>query len=114
MKLSTLQKEFTVTIAELVLWAYENGYELTYGDAYRDPRVFGEVGEKVSYSHPKSAHKKRLAVDFNLFTEEGDYLTKTEDYAPLGRYWEKLHTSARWGGRFGDGNHFSFEHQGIK
>lgn len=114
MRLSDLQKEFTVTIAELVLWADANGYALTYGDAYRDPRVFGKVGEKVSYSHSKSAHKQRLAVDFNLFSSEGEYLTKTEDYAPLGRCWEKLNVNARWGGRFGDGNHFSFEYRGIK
>ena len=34
-------------IAQLVIFAYSKGYELTYGDAYRDPRVFGDAGFKV-------------------------------------------------------------------
>lgn len=114
MSLSNLQKEFTSCIAELILWANDHGFELTFGDAYRDPRSHGQYGEKVGYSHRKSNHKRRLAVDFNLFTEEGDYLTQTADYEPLGRYWESLHIAASWGGSYNDGNHFSFEYQGMK
>ena len=34
--------------------------------------------------------------------------------ALLDRYWETLHPLACWGGRFGDGNHYSFKHKGIK
>ena len=113
MNLGNKQREFTLCIAKLVIFAYESGYELTYGDAYRDHRLHGAPGVKKGYSHQSSTHKLRLAVDFNLFKDKR-YLTKSSDYKVLGEYWESLHPLARWGGRFGDGNHFSFEHQGIK
>lgn len=58
-----------------------------------------------------SLHKLRLAVDFNLF-RYGKYLVKTEDHLPLGLYWEAI--GGTWGGRFGDGNHYSLEHNGMK
>ncbi len=111
MTLGQKQRKFTSMVGMLIKWAYENGYELTVGDAYRDPRVFGAVGVKKAYSSSKSNHKSRLAIDFNLF-KNGKYLTKTEDHQPLGEYWEWLGGS--WGGRFNDGNHYSLEHQGRK
>lgn len=98
-------------IGMLIKWAYANGYELTFGDAYRDPRVFGQAGEKKGYGRSKSNHKVRLAVDFNLF-KDGKYLTKTEDHRPLGEYWESIGGS--WGGRFNDGNHYSLEYEGRR
>lgn len=103
MKLSEKQQQFTVLVALLILHAEQLGYRLTFGDAYRDPRC--------PYGNPKSLHHKRLAVDFNVF-KDGEYLTDTEDYRELGEYWESLGGS--WGGRFGDGNHFSMEHEGMK
>lgn len=33
------QRRFTRMIAQLIEYACQNGYELTFGDAYRDPRV---------------------------------------------------------------------------
>ena len=44
MTLGKKQKLFTFMVAELIKWAYDEGYEITLGDAYRDPRVFGKVG----------------------------------------------------------------------
>ena len=85
----------------LITWAINNGYELTYGDAYRSP--------KVTYGHSNSLHRRRLAIDFNLF-KNGRYLDETEDHQPLGEYWESIGGS--WGGRYSDGNHYSLEHQG--
>lgn len=111
MTLGQKQRKFTLMISKLIQFAYENGYELTFGDAYRDPRVHGEVGVKKSYSSANSLHKERLAVDFNLF-KDGKYLTASEDHRPLGEYWEYLGGS--WGGRFNDGNHYSLEHNGRK
>ena len=117
MTLGKKQRLFTRMIAKLIEYAYANGYELTFGDAYRDPRLHGDVGVKKSYSSAKSLHKSRLAVDFNLF-KNGQYLTTTEAHKPLGEYWESIGGS--WGGRFGenggtaDGNHYSLEHQGRK
>ena len=114
MTLGQKQRKFTRMIAQLIEYAYANGYELTFGDSYRDPRVHGEVGVKKSYSSANSLHKERLAVDFNLF-KNGEYLTSTEAHKPLGEYWESI--GGAWGGRFGgtaDGNHYSLEHQGRK
>jgi hypothetical protein len=93
--------------------AHELGYEVTLGDAFRDPRVHGKLGEKVGYGHRNSGHKNKLALDLNLF-KDGKYLADTESHRPLGEWWEKQHELARWGGRFADGNHYSFEHEGVK
>lgn len=111
MTLGQKQRQFTKLIGQLIEFAYNRGYELTFGDAFRDPRVHGDVGAKKSYSSASSNHKIRLAVDFNLF-RGGQYLTGTEDYAELGEFWESL--GGAWGGRFNDGNHFSLEHEGRK
>ena len=112
MSLGNKQREFTQCVGKLISWAYENGYELTLGDAYRDPRLFGLVGDKQGYGHSKSCHKKRLAIDLNLF-KNGRYMTESMDHAPLGEYWESLHTDASWGGHFNDGNHYSFKDDGC-
>lgn len=111
MTLGQKQRKFTHMIGLLIEYAYTHGYELTFGDAYRDPRLHGQFGEKKAYGESFSCHKVRLAADFNLF-KDGVYLDKTEDHKVLGEYWESLGGS--WGGRFEDGNHYSLEHGGIK
>ena len=111
MTLGQKQRNFTMMVSLLIQYAYEQGYELTLGDAYRDPRVHGAVGSKESYSSSQSLHKSRLAIDFNLF-KDGEYLTSTEDHKPLGEFWESI--GGTWGGRFNDGNHYSMEHEGRK
>lgn len=113
-KIETLgqkQRRFARMAARLLDRAHELGYEVTLGDAYRDPRVHGKWGEKRGYSAARSVHKQRLAIDLNLF-QGGRYLDKSEDHRPLGEYWESL--GGTWGGRWGDGNHYSLEHNGCK
>jgi len=87
-------------ISDLILWAFEQGYEVTLGDA------FATTGHKDN-----SCHYIRLAVDLNLF-KDGQYLTETKDHEPLGIKWESMGGS--WGGRFQDGNHYSLEHEGRR
>lgn len=111
MTLREKQSKFVWMAAELIQFAKNNGYELTVGDAYRDPRVHGAVGEKKAYGRANSLHKLRLAIDFNLF-KDGKFLQTTEDHKPLGEFWESIGGS--WGGRFDDGNHYSLEHNGMK
>lgn len=111
MTLGEKQRMFVRMIADLIRWAYDNGYELTFGDAYRDPRLHGALGVKAGYGHVKSCHKLRLAMDFNLFKDD-KFLQATEDHRPLGEQWEKM--GGTWGGRFNDGNHYSLEHEGMK
>ena len=100
MTLRQKQSKFARMVADLILFAYTNGYELTFGDAW------AKTGHMVN-----SLHYVRLAIDLNLF-RDGKYLTSTEDHRPLGEYWESI--GGAWGGRFGDGNHYSLEHQGRK
>lgn len=111
MTLFEKQIKFTRMFARLLDQAHAMGYEVTFGDAYRDPRVFGPIGQRMGYGHPKSAHKQRLAVDLNLF-RGGKFLQSTEDHRPLGEWWESQ--GGAWGGRFEDGNHYSLEHDGVK
>lgn len=109
-ELSEKQREFTLMIASLIRWAYEHGYELTFGEAWRPPelaQLYAQQGRGIA----NSLHIDRLAVDFNLF-KDGLYLPATEDHRPLGEYWEALGGS--WGGRFGDGNHYSLAYGGRK
>mgnify|MGYP003147804439 CR=1 FL=1 len=115
MSLSTKQQRFTECVGTLIAYAYERGYAFTFGDAYRDSRLHGDFGDKRGYGAANSVHKLRLAVDLNLFVD-GQYITDTGHpaYTELGELWESLDADARWGGRFEDGNHFSFEHWGFK
>lgn len=107
------QKLFTKLLPLLLDFIHQNGYECTLGDAYRDPRVFGRVGERKGYGRGASLHKLRLALDINLF-KDGVYLTKTEDHRPVGEFWETLHPLCSWGGHFDDGNHYSITHEGKR
>ena len=94
MSLREKQSEFAKAVALLILFAYQQGYELTLGDAYaREGHI------------PNSFHYKRLAIDLNLF-KNGHYLTETEDHKELGEFWESI--GGTWGGRFRDGNHYSW------
>jgi len=114
MKLSIKQQRFTTCIGKLITYADSKKYGLTQGDAYRDPRVHGEFREKNSYSAANSVHKIRLAHDFNLYID-GEWISDVGHPAwlDLGEHWEAMDSDARWGGRFNDANHFSFEHWGC-
>jgi hypothetical protein len=107
------QELFMQLLPRLIDYVHSQGYKLRGGDLFRDARAFGEVGVSMAYGHPKSGHKKRLAIDLNLF-KNGAYLEKTEDHAPFGAWWKLQHELCRWGGDFKDGNHYSIEWDGIK
>ncbi|EFB5888403.1 M15 family metallopeptidase [Escherichia coli] len=112
MNLSEKQQLFAVMIADLIHWAQEHGYRLTFGEAYRTPEQ-AALNAKSGKGIRNSLHTLRLAVDFNLFIN-GKYQADTDAYRPLGEYWESI--GGTWGGRFSraDGNHFSLEHNGVK
>lgn len=88
------QKEFSLFIALLIQFAFQRGYRISFGD------FWATDGHKKN-----SLHYIRCAGDLNLF-RDGKYLDKTEDHAELGKFWESLHPRCRWGGRYGDGNHY--------
>jgi len=114
MDLLDLQWAFAKLVPRLIDKAHELGFRVNLGDAFRDPRVHGALGHKLGYGAPHSCHKLKLALDLNLYTKDGRWLQHSEDHRPLGEWWEMQHPLARWGGRFQDGNHYSFEYMGHK
>lgn len=107
MKLYEQQAAFAIQIADLIKYIWDSGYKCTFGEAYRTPEqaaLYAQQGKGIK----NSLHIQRLAIDLNLYSPEGVYLTKTEDYAQFGQYWESLDSKNRWGGKFtrADGNHF--------
>ena len=116
MTLGEAQRQFTRLLADLILWAYSEGFELSLGEAWRTPeqaRLNAATGKGIS----NSLHLDRLAIDLNLF-KDGQFLTATEDHRPLGEYWEQMGKERGlplcWGGRFNDANHYSFAWGGRK
>lgn len=115
MTLGEKQRLFTRCVGQLITWAYQNGYELTLGDAYRSPEQAAINAQKGS-GIANSLHTQRLAIDLNLFIN-GEYQTDSKAYKPLGDFWKSLDPGCCWGGDFhtrADGNHFSITYNGIK
>lgn len=112
MTLGETQRKFSRMAADLIVWAYDNGFEITLGEAYRTPEQAALNAQKGS-GIANSLHTKCLAIDLNLF-KDGVYLKESSDHEPLGLYWESIGGS--WGGRFKkpDGNHYSLEWEGVK
>jgi len=107
------QSEFARKVPLLILYAYELGYEITIGDTWAPnlwlyinwlPERLEKKLRKRMHSR-NSFHYKKLAIDINLF-KDGKYLRRTVDHKPLGLFWESL--GGTWGGRFRDGNHYSW------
>jgi hypothetical protein len=96
MTLRQKQSKFAGMVGLLLHYAYGIGYEVTFGDAWAHDR------------HKKgSLHYKRLAIDLNLFIR-GRYQRSTKAHLPLGMFWESLDPECSWGGRWEDGNHYSY------
>lgn len=115
MTLNEKQKLFPRLISKLIEYVYSNGYELTFGEAWRSPET-AALYAKQKKGIKNSLHIDRIAFDILLF-KNGKYLTDSKDYEWLGKYWESLGGilfETCWGGRFGDGNHFSIMHDGRK
>lgn len=112
MTLREKQSLFAQLVAQLLLQATLTGYEVTLGEAWRSPEE-AERLSKIGRGIKVSLHCQRLALDLNLF-KNGKYLSSTKAHQPLGEWWEQVHALCRWGGRFGDGNHYSLEHGGRK
>lgn len=120
MTLSQKQRLFTKLIADLIQWAYANGMELTWGEAWRTPEQ-AKLNADRGVGIRNSLHGERLAVDLNLFVG-GVYIDSTEGHRRLGEHWKSLHKDNRWGGDFKDrngkpkpdGNHYSMTPDGIR
>lgn len=114
MTLIDTQQMFAVYVCRLIQQAITMGYRVRLGEAWRSPEEAARQA-KTGAGIPNSLHTQRLAIDL-LLDKDGQYLTKTEDYTPLGQWWKTQHPLARWGGDFPhrpDGNHFSFTWGGV-
>lgn len=109
MTLSEKQRLFAKNVGKLIGFAYANGMELTFGEAFRTPeqqKLYFKQGKSKTLN---SKHLIKLAVDFNLFIG-GKYMADSKDYKRLGTYWKSLDAKNVWGGDWGgfDGNHFEY------
>ena len=69
MSLSDEQWEFGKDIGKLIVYAEENGFKLTFGEAYRtvqQQKIYVKTGRSKTM---KSKHMKRCAMDFNVFVD---------------------------------------------
>lgn len=115
MNLREKQSIFASMVADLIHKAESLGYSVTLGEALRSKEEATRLA-KLGKGIINSLHRDKLAIDLNLF-KGGKYLDKTEDHKILGEWWEQQSfgdVTCIWGGRFGDGNHYSFEHEGRK
>jgi hypothetical protein len=135
-----LQRLFAVLFAELIQHIHSQGYECSIGEVKRSDEqaainAIGETGRLALAQFAQisglsslaealrnngknngvlhSVHQLSLAADINLF-KDGAYLDSTEAHRVFGEWWEQQHALARWGGRWGDGNHYSLEFNGVK
>lgn len=110
MKLSNEQFIFSDNVWKLLKHVYDKGYSCSLGEAYRTPEqaaVYASQGKGIK----DSLHCKRLAIDLNLFSPEGVFLTTVADHKFLGDYWKTLHHLNGWGGDWttGDANHYQMK-----
>lgn len=121
MTLSQKQRLFAYFVGKLLIYCYEVlGYEVTLGEAERK-KLEAALNASQGDGIVNSNHLIRLAIDLNLFID-GMYCSDTAAHKPLGDYWKSLSDPVKgiiccWGGDFPhkpDGNHYSFEHNGVK
>ena len=109
MSLRNEQSIFAYHVSRLIQFAYENGFELTIGEALRTPEM-AEIHASRGTGIKNSNHTRKLAIDLNLFDgSTGEYLSSSDDHDKLGQYWKSLDPQNVWGGDFSrrDGNHYS-------
>ena len=107
--LRVLQSIFLLNVAKLIIWAFDNGFQLTAGELMRSQEqqdiYYNDGRSKVVHSR----HQDRLAIDLNLFIK-GVYQTNRAAYEPLALYWKSLDEDNIAGYDWGwDANHFEMK-----
>ena len=113
--LSDKQDRFLPLVAKLITFAYEKGYTVRAGEAWRSPEQ-AALNAQHHTGITNSLHGLRLAIDLEAY-RNGTWLKDTSDYQELGEYWKSLGADCTWGGDFNsnpDGNHFSITWGGIR
>jgi hypothetical protein len=110
MQLWQRQSQFSTNVALLLQYIRFKGYHATLGEAFRTPEqalIYAKSGKGIA----DSLHCKRLAIDLNLISAQGVYLTDPKEYEQFGIYWEGLDPLNRNGRNFkrADANHFEMQ-----
>lgn len=97
-------------------WLKEQGYEPTFGEAWR-PQWVASVYAEQRKGSKNSLHIDRLAVD--LVVRRNGVEVGAEDYKRCGEAWKAIGSRNCWGGDFkgktaGDMQHFSRGYGGRK
>lgn len=108
MRLGKKQELFMRCLVQLLMHIHQRGFDVRGGELERS-RLAAEEYARKGVGIVNSLHRVRLAIDLNLFYQ-GKYMRSTESHRHFGEFWESLHPLCRWGGRFGDGNHYSIAH----
>ncbi|HTJ49070.1 MAG TPA: hypothetical protein VL443_06410 [Cyclobacteriaceae bacterium] len=110
MTLAQKQALFAQNVATLLQYIHSKNYLVTFGEAFRTAEQ-AQLDAKKGIGIADSLHCKRLAVDLNLLTADGLYITDPKEYEQFGIYWETLHPLNRNGRKFkrGDANHFEMQ-----
>ena len=112
MSYSNKQWSFLKDVSLLITFIASNGWKATAGDAYRSnaeqDRLYNKGLSKARAGH--SRHNSRMAVDLNLWDDNGDWmqiqldsLGREQHQAKvqfIGDYWKSLNPKNRWGGEF--------------
>lgn len=108
-KLVSKQWKFSRILCYLLEYIFDQGYEVSFGDAWRSTDKLSVPGIDVKFSYQEllfyngktkvkyGKHNDRLAVDLLIY-KNGKELTD-EEYRFIGEKWESM--GGRWGGRFG-------------
>lgn len=115
MTLSELRCKFSLDLAKLILYIneYEHGRYSCAVDQVKRTQAEANANAKAGKGIKNSLHLIGLAADLLIY-DHGTYLTQTDQYQFAGEFWEALDMENAWGGRFGDGNHFSRAYGGRK
>jgi hypothetical protein len=97
MSLGTEQERFTLMIAKLIVWAYDQGYRIRMGD------VFAKTGHR-----PNSNHYLKLAADLLIYSPGGSE-QDTEAHRRMHDAWDTMGGAPRIES---DMNHYSIIYQG--
>ena len=103
MTLGDKRRDFTHMMALLILHADKMGYGVAAD--------FLKRCEDCPVGHKTSLHKQGLAVDLNLYSPNGDYLTDPKHHDVLHDYWDMLGGAERIEN---DRNHYSLAHDGMR
>jgi hypothetical protein len=109
------QTDFFFCVCDLGQWLRWQGYEPSFGEAWRTPEQAALNAAKGT-GIKLSIHRDRLGIDI-IIRRKGEEVGM-EDYKRAGEAWKVLHPDNRWGGGFtgktaGDYQHFSHTWGGV-